>query len=230
MSAALGGVGGRLRPLLGNKLAITSVLTVFFAVCWFLIPRHLPVAPRMLPMTALDRGWPFVEGWVYVYLSIGLFNVVAPYLTTDRSRLHRHGLGFAAITVVSFICFVLFPVEMPAPTDRASTALYALIMADTRLNNFPSLHASYTVYGLLYWAEVLPDLPSRRARRLTAVVATAWATGLLLSVLFLKQHYLVDLAAGSALGAVVYWLGFRRPRAAHAGPLALLARRREINP
>lgn len=230
MSGALGWVSGRLRPLLGDKLAITAVLTVFFGVCWFLIPRHLLRAPRMLPTTALDRDWPFVEGWVYVYLSIGLFNVAAPYLTSDRLRLHRHGRGFAAITVVSFACFVLFPVEMPLPTDHARTFLYGMILADTRLNNFPSLHASYTVYGLLYWAEVLPDIPSRWARRLTAAAATAWATALILSVLFLKQHYLADLAAGGALGAVVYWVCFRRPRAAHVASLALLTRRREINP
>jgi membrane-associated phospholipid phosphatase len=228
--SALAWVGGRLRPLLADKLAITGLLTGFFAVCWFLIPRHLLVAPRTLPMTELDRRWPFVEGWVYVYLSIGIFNVAAPYLTTIRSVLHRHGRGFAAITVVSFACFVVLPVEMPPPTDHASSALYGLVLADTRLNNFPSLHASYTLYGLLYWTEVLPDIPWRRARRLTAGGVTAWAAGLLLSVLFLKQHYLVDLAAGSALGAFVYWLGFRRPGAAHAGPLPHLARRREITP
>ncbi|MGH7388340.1 MAG: phosphatase PAP2 family protein [Candidatus Rokuibacteriota bacterium] len=229
MIVPLAWVGRRVRPLLGEKLAITAVLTLFFAVCWFLVPRHLLVAPRMLPLTALDRGWPFVEGWVYVYLSIGLFNIAAPYLTTARPLLHRHAWGFAAITVVSFACFVFFPVEMPAPTDHASTVLYGLVLADTRLNNFPSLHASYTVYGLLYWAEVLPAIPWRRARRLTAAAATVWAAALILSVLFLKQHYLADLAAGGALGALVYWLGFRRTPAARWASVASLAPRREID-
>ena len=222
-----GAIVDRVRCLLGEKLAITTVLTIFFAVCWFVIPRHLLVAPRELPMTVLDRAWPFVEGWVYVYLSIGLFNIAAPYLTTNRTVLHSHAWGFTAITVVSFACFVVVPVEMPAPVARAATALYGLILSDTRLNNFPSLHASYTVYGLLYWAEVLPDIASRLARGLTAAGATAWAVALILSVLFLKQHYVADLAAGGALGALVYWLAFRRTPAARWAPVAFLARRRE---
>lgn len=222
-------LGRRLRPLLGEKLAITTGLTLFFAVCWFLIPRHLLVAPRTLPTTALERGWPFVEGWVYVYLSICLFNIAAPYLTTARTTLYRHAWGFTAITVVSFACFALFPVELPAPTDRAATWLYGLILADTRLNNFPSLHASYTVYGLLYWAEVLPVIPGPRVRRLVAAGAIAWAVALILSVLFLKQHYLADLVAGGALGALVYWLCFRRASATWWSPAANLGPRREID-
>jgi len=205
---AIAWVGRRVGARLAEKLAITGGLTVFFAVCWFVIPRYPLAPPRTLPLTALDRAWPFVEGWVYVYLSIGLFNVAAPYLTTARAVLHRHAWGFTAITVVSFGCFAVFPVEMPAPTDHAATALYGLVLADTRLNNFPSLHASYTVYGLLYWAQVLPAIPSRPARRVTGAAAGAWAAALILSVLFLRQHYVADLAAGGALGALVYWLAF----------------------
>jgi len=227
--ATLGWIVSRVRLRLGEKLAITSVLTLFFCLGWWLIPRNLLVAPRALPLTDLDRAWPFVEGWVYVYLSIGLFNIAAPYLTTARPPLHRHAQGFTAITVVAFACFALFPVAMPVPVERASTLLYGLILSDTRLNNFPSLHASYTVYGLLYSAEVLPDIPSRWARWFTAAAVTAWAAALILSVLFLKQHYLADLAAGSALGAFVFWLAFRRP-AQHGATVAYLAPPRESNP
>jgi membrane-associated phospholipid phosphatase len=208
--ATLRWVAPRIRVLLFEKLAITAVLTVFFAAGWWLIPRTLVVAPRSLPPTDLDRAWPFVEGWVYVYLSIALFNIAAPYVTTARPTLHRHARGFAIITIAAFAGFSLFPVAIAAPVDRASTLLYGLILSDTRLNNFPSLHAGYTVYGLLYWAEVLPDIPSRPARWVAAVVVTAWAAALILSVLFLKQHYLADLLAGGALGAVVYWFAFRR--------------------
>jgi membrane-associated phospholipid phosphatase len=209
--AALVWIGGRLRALLAAKLGITVALTALFCACWYLIPRHLVVPPRTLPLTDLERSLPFVEGWVYVYLSVGLFNIVAPYLTMSRSLLQRHVWGFTAITAASFVCFVLFPVEVPAPTGRATTLLYGFVLADTRLNNFPSLHASYTVYGLLYWMHILPEIPPRAARHLTAIVVAAWGAALILSALFLKQHCLADLAAGGALGGLTYWLGFRRP-------------------
>jgi membrane-associated phospholipid phosphatase len=222
VKAALVWVGGRLRALLAAKLGITVALTGFFCACWYLIPRHLLVPPHALPLTDLERSLPFVEGCVWVYLSIGLFNIAAPYLTVSRSLLHRHAWGFTAITAASFVCFALFPVEMPAPTDRTANVLYGFVLADTRLNNFPSLHASYTVYGLLYWAHVLPEIPSPAARHLTATAVAAWAVALILSVLLLKQHYLADLVAGGALGGLTYWLGFRRRIGDHreASPLA----------
>jgi membrane-associated phospholipid phosphatase len=224
MTVSLAWVARRVRALLGEKLGITLALTVFFGMGWFLIPRGLLVAPRMLPTTVVEREWPFVEGWIYVYLSIGMFNIAAPFVTTARPMLRRHAYGFTAITVLSFACFALFPVEVPAPTSQASTLLYGLVLADTRLNSFPSLHASYTVYGWLYWTEVLPEVPSRFARAVVAIGATTWAVALLLSVLFLKQHYVADLVAGGALGALAYWLAFRRASAAHSGSLAPLAR------
>jgi PAP2 superfamily len=228
MMVSLEWIARRVRARLAEKLAITFVLTWFFALGWWLIPRNLLLAPRALPLTDLDRAWPLVEGWVYVYLSIGLFNIAAPYLTTARPVLHRHAGGFTVITVIAFTCFTFFPVVLPAPAERASTFLYGVILSDTRLNNFPSLHASYTVYGLLYWAEVLPEVPSWRARWLTAAGVTAWAAALFLSVLFLKQHSVADLAAGSALGAFVFWLVFRRP-VRHGATVAYLAPPRETN-
>jgi len=227
VSRALRWTGHRLGRLLAEKLVLTVTLTAFFCVFWLLIPRYLLTRPRTLPLTDLERRLPFVEHWVYVYLSICLFNVAAPYLTTSRPLLRRHAEGMAAITVISFACFALFPVEMPAPTDRAVTTLYGLILADTRLNNFPSLHASYTFYGLLYWTHVLPDMPSRTARRLTGGLVTVWAAALILSVLLLKQHYLADVAAGGVLGVGIHWLGFRRlPLAGHATVVPLATVRR----
>jgi len=210
VASALRWVAGRIRPRLREKLLITAALTVFFTTFWHLIPRYLLFPPRAFALTPLERSLPFVEGWVYVYLSICLLNVAAPYLTVSRALLVRHAWGFFAITAASFACFALYPVEMLAPTEAPATLLYALILADTRLNNFPSLHASYTVYGLLYWEHVLPAIPSRLARRVIAIVVMAWAAALLLSVLLLKQHYLADLAGGAALGGVAYWLCFAR--------------------
>jgi membrane-associated phospholipid phosphatase len=200
---------GRLAALGPLKLGLTVGLTLLWVTGWLAIPRWLVGAPHTLPVTALEARLPFVEGLVYAYLSIVLFMPLAPYLTVSRSVLLRHGAGFAGLTLAAFASFVLYPITMPMPPDAGRTALFALLLQDTRLNNLPSLHAGYTVYSWLYWQQVLPDLPDARARRATALLVSAWAGVILISVLLTKQHYLLDVVAGAAAGALAYGLAFR---------------------
>lgn len=209
MTASVAWVQARTRPLLREKLAITGGLNALFAVFWFLIPRVLVHDATVLPLTSLEQRLPFMESFVYAYLSIALFMPIAPYLTVSRELLWRHAAGFATLSLVAFACFVLYPVAVPVPATPARTLLFQFLLADTRLNSLPSLHAGYTVYSLLYWRHVLPDIPHAAARRTVALVVTGWGCVILLSVLLTKQHYLVDVVAGVALGAAGYWLTFR---------------------
>jgi hypothetical protein len=199
----------RLGALVPLKVGLTVGLTALFAVGWLAIPRWRAGAAHTLPVTALEAGIPFVEEFAYVYLSIVLFMPLAPYLTVSRPALLRHGAGFAGLTLGAFVCFVLYPVRTPEPAGAGSTALFSLLVLDGRLNNLPSLHAGYTVYSLLYWREVLPEIQEPGARRATALVLSAWAGLILASVLLTKQHYLVDVVAGSLAGALAYALAFR---------------------
>lgn len=200
---------GRIRPLWSEKLLLTVSLTALFCVFWFLIPRYVLFTVHTFPLTDFERSIPFIESFVYVYMSICLFMPAAPFLTVSRPMLVRHAYGFLAVTMVSFVCFVFFPVEVAAPAVSPSTLLYTMIQYDTRLNSLPSLHAGYTVYSLLYWEHVLRDIPAHWARWLTALLVVTWACLLMVSVLLLKQHNLQDLIAGCALAAVSYWLSFR---------------------
>lgn len=204
-----GWVAARLGTLLPLKLALTVGLTGLFGAGWLVIPRWLVSEARTLPVTALEARLPFVEQFIYVYASICLFMPLAPYLTVSRPALRRHGAGFAGLTLGAFVCFVLYPIEMPVPAGAGGTALFQLLLLDTRLNNLPSLHAGYTVYSLLYWERLLPEIPTPGARRAAGLLVSAWAGLIVVSILLTKQHYLVDVVGGAAAGALAYVLAFR---------------------
>lgn len=221
-------VRDRLRPDLRDKLALTSGLTALWCVLWALVPRYATVTTHTLPVTWLERQVPFVEPFVYVYLSIGLFMPAGAFLTVSRPTLVRYGQGFLAITLVAFGCFVLYPVEFPAPAVTPATFLYQLVLSDTRLNCLPSLHAAYTVYALLYWRCLLPELTVPRLRRAVAALVTGWALLILGSTLLIKQHYLVDVVAGIALAVVAHWLAGRKTAERAPVGLAPFTTTREI--
>jgi hypothetical protein len=218
---------GRLRPLLAEKLALTVGLTLLWSALWILVPRYATVTAHALPLTWIEREVPFVEPFVYVYLSICLFMPLGPFLTVSRPMLLRHGRGFLGITLVGFACFVLYPVAVPVPDVVPETLLYQLILSDTRLNSLPSLHAAYTVYSLLYWRCLLPTFPSRQgergcagARSVVAALVTGWACLILASIFLIKQHYVLDVVAGIALAGVAHRLVARKMTARPAVRLA----------
>ena len=213
-------IASRLRVLAREKIAVTSALTLFWCAWWVVIPRYLAGAAHALPLTAVEQRIPFVESAIYVYLSIAFYMPLAPLLAVSRAELTRHVWGFFGLTTVAFACFVLYPVQMPAPVTTPSTWLFGLVLSDTRLNNLPSLHAAYTIYSLLAWAHVLPQVPGRIARRLLALVITVWAATLLASILLLKQHSLIDMAAGVTLGLVTYVIAYHAGRVGHAAASA----------
>jgi membrane-associated phospholipid phosphatase len=215
-------LAGRIRPLAGAKVGLTVGLTAVFALGWWAIPRYLVGEAHTLPLTALERRLPFVESFVYVYLSICLFMPLGPYLTIQRPALARHAAGFLLVTLLAFLGFVLYPVRLPPLEATPATLALQLLVEDTRLNNLPSLHAAYTLYSLRYWGELLPEVPGPGARRAVALGVGAWAGLVLASILLIKQHYLIDVVAGVALGELAYRIAFRgRSAGEPLGPRAL---------
>lgn len=210
-AGVLGWLASRSRVLLREKLRITAGLTVLWGALWYVVPRHATSAVHVLPFTALEARLPFVESFVYAYLSLCLFMPLGAWLAVSPGLLRRHAGGFLAVTLTAFACFIVYPVEVPAPTAAPTTRLYGLLLHDTRLNALPSLHAAYTGYAWLAWRHLLPDIAGRRARRAVAALVTGWALLILASILLIKQHYLVDVVAGLVLaaGAHVLWLGRR---------------------
>ena len=122
---------------------------------------------------------------------------------------------FCWLTVTWFVCdalFFLFPATPPWMVDGEVTRVlftrgwvdYASV--DTNpVAAFPSLHASVPfVIGLFLWT---------RWREARWLAWTSWGFGLLVgfSVIYLGEHWLVDVVAGYAVAFGVRWLFISKP-------------------
>lgn len=160
-----------------------------------------------MPLTALDRALPFLPGWIIVYASAALLACLPLLTLTTRRELRDTGFGYALILTVSAAAFLLWPTTFPPGFCQALTRhlllnLTPTLPLDLPRNACPSLHASIAVFAALCVRRALRTPAARLA-------ILAWPVLILLSALLIKQHVLLDLAAGALLGLAVYQIVFR---------------------
>jgi membrane-associated phospholipid phosphatase len=153
---------------------------------------HSMPAPWWLD-TPLDRALPVVpeSAWVYVSwypASLALF-------FTDRTTLRRAYLAYLAAFTVCLGSYAAFPVTIERPElpthASPSVALLTIVYAnDKPVNLLPSFHAAV--------ASVLLTL--RPTSRILGLLTAVWVAAVCASCVLIKQHYVLDVIAGVALG------------------------------
>jgi membrane-associated phospholipid phosphatase len=183
--------------------AIHLVLSVFLIVgvyqFYFWCQRHQLAGPQELRL-AVDDWIPYRPGWVWIYSFLYYPVILYTNLVVDSPRHFTHlATSYLVLLALQMAFFVLFPVATPESWRAANTqrtwserALALVQRFDARSNSFPSMHTSVATLTALH---LYPSL---------GAWALAFPALIGLSCLFTKQHYVVDVPAGAALG----WAAF----------------------
>ena len=159
---------------------------------------------------------PFLPIFEYLYVLTFFVPVllIVTVGTYERFRRLMRALGIAL--AVAFSTYLLFPVyfeRRPLAVSSLHTWLLSLQYLDKPYNDFPSLHVT------LSWLAVHASQVSRGSRIALVLVAT----GISISTVFVKQHYVVDVVFGYVLAWGAWTLAaVARPR---AGSSVVAARR-----
>jgi membrane-associated phospholipid phosphatase len=152
----------------------------------------------------IDRLIPFDPAGVWLYLSFFLL-IPAAYFACPEKRLIWLRSAFLLAALMAGAFFLAWPTTLSYPADPggtlSSTLLAALSQVDSAQNCFPSLHMALTV--LAVWALHDEQRPTKNA------LFWLWGLGIAFSIIQLRRHLFIDLAAGVALGLLVGWLGQR---------------------
>jgi len=179
--------------------AVNLVLSVFLIVgvyqFYFWCQRNHLTAPRELRLR-LDDWIPYWPSWVWIYSCIYYPLILYLNFVMESPRHFTHvAVSYVLLLGLQMAFFVLFPVTTPEHwrsfnrQRTLSERFLALVQRfDARSNSFPSMHVSVAMLTSLH---LLPQL---------GVLAFAFPLLIALSCLFTKQHYLLDLPAGAALG------------------------------
>jgi hypothetical protein len=143
---------------------------------------------------------PLVPAFTAVYLGVHVVSVV-PYCALRETRLlRRYLLGNIVLVLVAAVAWVAWPVRLDRPPLPAGDPRFGMWLlryvhtADPTTNCLPSAHCGVAVYAAIML---------RAASRRLFVWGVATAAAICVSTVFTKQHYLADVAVGSALAALV---------------------------
>jgi len=172
--------------------------------------------------TVLDTAIPFVPQMVifYLYLFYPLVILTMFYFAfVDYRKGYALGWSLVAINGIAVLIYIVFPVSTfwyrqellahPLVGNFWASQVYHIFATDTSFNCFPSLHAAVSTICFYTWFQYAKVKPSKTTKAVAAGVFVI-AIGVILSTLFIKQHYIVDEIAGIALAWVIGTLLFKK--------------------
>ena len=182
-------------------VTIPMVVLVSLVPLYLFIGDYAESGAAHAPALVLDRLLPLRPEWSLVYGALYAFLIVLPvFVVRHEELLHRTVRAYLAVWALAYLCFLLYPTVAPRPntvpgSGFAVWGLRFLYEADPPYNCFPSLPVAHSFVSAL---------ACHRVNRALGVAAISCASLVALSTLFTKQHYVVDVIAGTLLALLAY--------------------------
>lgn len=182
-----------------------ALLLLPIFVCYF-VPEQLIVSGYHPTQIAFDGCIPLLPGFVYCYLLWFPLLVFGGFflLFTDATVFKRYMIYLAVAYFISAAVYLTYPNGQDLrPTDLNVHDLSTIILAfiyrvDTNTNVLPSLH----VIGSVGAAAALCRSKAVRSGLIKAAIVIL-AVLVSISTVFIKQHGVVDVIAGLAVGLLL---------------------------
>jgi len=223
-------LGQRLRERQWLKVLGTTAWIWLFFIGYFHLLRH-PYGPvTEMPRTFVDDWVPFQPLWLVPYLSLWVYVGIAPGLQRGLRALLVYGVWAGALCLAGLGLFLLWPTRVPAVAiDPQGFPGFAMLQGiDAAGNACPSMHVAVAIFTCCWIGHILRQAGAPRALRWLNL---AWFLAIAYSTLATRQHVLLDVLAGAALGLVFAWASLRwRPaevprRVQGAAAVAIMERR-----
>jgi membrane-associated phospholipid phosphatase len=172
---------------------------------------------------SFEKSIPFIPALIFGYILVYFSMLLLYFLIDDIDDFRRAIIACLTVTTVHYIFFLALPVKYELRPDLTVatgfgvnvTRFYYII--DRPYNCFPSLHVAYPmIAALISW----------RHHRYSSGLFIVMAVIIAASVIFVKQHYIMDVAAGALTSIIVFkavtltegwWLKLFRPSNASPG-------------
>lgn len=195
----------------GNKKFIYLIMAIIFSAFYGLSGAISYQSGVVLEMSSWEFNIPFLIWSIWIYIVLyPAYLIWALFSYKDIKYMNYTFYCFILLTVISCICFVLYPVIYPREffplsfSNDISTTIFRLMRkADKPSNCLPSLHVGICYlfsYGFKY---------ESKSKYITSLFIS---TLIALSTLTTKQHYIYDIVLGFILATIIHCLFLRYTR------------------
>lgn len=180
-------------------LILSGILIVGVYQFYFFTQRHTITKVREFN-SPIDEKIPFWPSWSWIYSFLYYPAILyINWIVEDSRHFIMIVFSYIILLVMQMTFFMLFPVSTPAHwrsinTGKSWSEKFLLFVQkfDDSSNCFPSMHVSVaTLTALLAYSTLGPWV-------------FLFPVLIALSCMFTKQHYIIDLPAGAALGWAAY--------------------------
>ncbi|MBU3146031.1 phosphatase PAP2 family protein [Clostridium sp. CF012] len=156
-------------------------------------------------LTIVDKFIPFNKYFILPYASWYIFMAVfsAILCIVDKERYLKLLITLNIGMITCYLIYYIYPTYVPRPmiteTDFFSNMVLNLYAADNPYNCFPSIHVLNSVLIALYTYE------SDKLYKSTKIICAFIAGSIILSTMFVKQHYFADVAASIIFACILHF-------------------------
>ena len=155
----------------------------------------------------------------YVYLFFPMVFLTLIYFTfIDEEKVYALGWSIVIINLLATIIYLIFPVstywwrqELLANRIEGNffaNTMYFIYENETSFNCVPSMHAGMSTICFFTWYQYYKIKPAIKTK-IIAIISFITACGVVVSTLFVKQHYIIDEVVGVFLAYFISRYVFR---------------------
>lgn len=201
----------RSRKLFWLKLLGTTLFTWAFFVGYFHVLRNPAHDVTPMPLTELDGLVEFAPSALLAYVSLWFYVGVPPGLLVSFRELVHYGLWIGGLCIAGLACFYFWPTSVPPHgIELVDFPGFGLLRGiDASANACPSMHVATATFSAIWLDCLLREIGMRVPARF---LNGCWFALIVYSTLAIKQHVVLDVIAGLALGIAFAWPSLRLRR------------------
>jgi membrane-associated phospholipid phosphatase len=185
------------------RLGLAALFAVLFAIVYGGASalsglRDPPPAPHF----SFEMAIPFVPEMAWIYLSLPVALVLAPFVPRRPREVVPLFLTLTAQLLIAGLCFLIQPFSLVWPAREAEAGIFRFMdVVNLDFKEIPSLHVAFATTLVLVFGRRFPTM---------RVLLGLWLVAVALSTLLTHEHQVLDVVTGAALGTLAVAMVQRR--------------------
>lgn len=186
------------------KILLTIIVTIVVEAIFYVIADLFGYRAHLLMPGFIDNLIPFNTYFVYLYIFWYVMLFLVPYIlgVKDDPQFKKYIKSIYICLVIALAIFIIYPTIMERPelivNNLSDKILSILFTIGTSTKCSPSMHVALSTLF------ILATTTSKKVRKPYKIFVILTSIGIIISTMFVKEHYFIDIVTGILVG-IISW-------------------------